>query len=173
MRRSNIQFVAVAALAAMALAACSSSSKAASPATSPATTAPAATAPPNTPAATAPAGNVTVAAAPVKDGVVLVNSKGLTLYLSDHDGKGVSNCTGACATAWPPVTVTGTPTYGTGVTASMFSVIMRPDGTKQLAVNGHPLYLWQGDTKPGQETGQGQADFYIVKASTGQKIDND
>ena len=68
--------------------------------------------------------------------------------------------------------MTGTPTYGTGVTASMFSVITRPDGTKQLAVNGHPLYLWQGDTKPGQETGQGQADFYIVKASTGQKIDN-
>ena len=54
------------------------------------------------------------------------------------------------------VAVTGTPTFGTGLTASMFSTITLSDGTKQLTVNGSPLYTWQGDTKAGDATGQGR-----------------
>ena len=44
------------------------------------------------PAATAPRATSTVAIATgSKYGKILVNSKGMTLYLSDHDGKGVSS----------------------------------------------------------------------------------
>jgi Secreted repeat of unknown function len=37
----------------------------------------------------------------------------------------------------------------------MFSVITCTDGTKQLAVNGKPLYTFASDTKPGDVKGQG------------------
>src|SRR5512140_570960 len=50
-------------------------------------------------------------------GSILVNSNGRTLYLFKADS-GKSACAGACATAWPPLLATGTPTAGTGLTAS-------------------------------------------------------
>lgn len=169
--RSNNRYIAIAALAAIALAACSSSSKA-SPSTSPATNAPATSAPATSaPGTSAPAGSTgfTVGTESTKDGTILVNSAGLTLYISNADPAGKSVCTGSCATIWPPLTVTGTPTYGTGVTASMFSTITRSDGTKQLAVNGKPLYLFDSDKSPKDVTGQGVNGFYVVMASTGKQ----
>ncbi|MFD2261151.1 hypothetical protein [Chelativorans composti] len=36
-----------------------------------------------------------------------------------------------------------------------FSVIKRKDGTSQWAYNGKPLYLWAGDKKPGETSGDG------------------
>jgi predicted lipoprotein with Yx(FWY)xxD motif len=166
MRKSDFRFVAVAALAAIALAACSSSSKAASPATTPATTAPTAAA---TSPATAPAGNVTVAVANTKLGKVLVNSAGMTLYVYDKDpGDGTSKCTGQCLGVWPPAMVTGTPTYGPGTPpASDFTV----SASKQLVVNGKPLYTFASDKAPGDTTGQDIGDFYVAGAN-GKKIDN-
>ena len=83
----------------------------------------------------------------------------MTLYVSDNDKTaGTSSCTGPCRAAWPPLTVTGTPTYGAGLTASMFSTI----AGDQLAVNGKPLYLWTADQKAGDATGQGIGGFYVV-----------
>ena len=37
-------------------------------------------------------------------GKALVDAKGLTLYTFDRDATGKSNCNGACATNWPPLT---------------------------------------------------------------------
>ena len=113
----------------------------------------------------------TVAVGTTKYGKALTNGQGLTLYVYDKDTSGTSNCTGACLQLWPAVAVTGTPTYGTGVNGAMFTVITRADGTKQLAVNGSPLYTWTGDTKPGDATGQNVQDFYVAGAD-GKKIDN-
>jgi predicted lipoprotein with Yx(FWY)xxD motif len=97
-------------------------------------------------------------------GKVLVDKKGLTLYIWDKDATaGNSTCTGACSTVWPPVTVTAMHTYGARLTASMFSVIIRADGTKQLAVNGKPLYTFASDTKPGDVKGQGVNGFHAVR----------
>jgi predicted lipoprotein with Yx(FWY)xxD motif len=96
-------------------------------------------------------------------GKVLANSKGHTLYISINDKTpGKSSCTGECAVAWPPLHVTGKPTYGPGVKASMFKVITRADHTKQLAVNGKPLYTWFQDTKPKEATGEAVNGFYAV-----------
>lgn len=36
-------------------------------------------------------------------GDILVGSNGLTLYIFDRDTEGVSNCSGGCLNAWPPV----------------------------------------------------------------------
>jgi predicted lipoprotein with Yx(FWY)xxD motif len=77
----------------------------------------------------------------------------VSLYDFVNDTPTTSNCVGACATSWPPLT--GTATAGTGVTGSMITTITRPDGTKQVAYNGHPLYYYRGDSAAGQTNGQG------------------
>ena len=70
-----------------------------------------------------------------------------------------SSCSGACAVAWPPLLATGTPIAGTGLTASKVGTITRSDGTQQVTYNGHPVYLFIKDKKPGQTTGQGVTAF--------------
>ena len=76
-------------------------------------------------------------------GQILVNSQGRTLYLFKADQGTKSACTGACAGAWPPLLVTGKPTVGSGVNASLLGTTTRPEGTTQLTCNGHPLYLFE------------------------------
>ncbi len=95
-------------------------------------------------------------------GKVLANGKGHTLYVWIHDKPGKSNCTGQCAVVWPPLRPSARLTYGPGVKASMFKVIIRPDHTKQLAVNGQPLYLFESDTKAKQTSGEGVNGFFAV-----------
>jgi predicted lipoprotein with Yx(FWY)xxD motif len=92
-------------------------------------------------------------------GPILVNSTGRTLYLFKADVGTNSACTGACATAWPPLLATGKPTAGTGLTASKLATITRSGGHHQVTYNGHPLYLFIKDQKPGQTTGQGVTAF--------------
>jgi predicted lipoprotein with Yx(FWY)xxD motif len=166
MRTSNIRFVAVAALAAIAFAACSSSSKPASSTTSSTnvTTTTAAPASSGTPTSATTGGAKTVSTATTSLGKILVDGKGLTVYTYGGDTSGKSACTGGCASIWPPVAVTGTPTYGAGLTASKFSTITRDDGTKQLAVNGMPLYTFAGKTA-GDTSGNNVNKFVVVMAS--------
>jgi predicted lipoprotein with Yx(FWY)xxD motif len=92
-------------------------------------------------------------------GSILVNSNGRTLYLLNADVGGQSACTGACATKWPPLLATGKPTAGAGPTASRLATITRSDGTRQITYNGHPLYLFAKDQKPGDVKGQGVIAF--------------
>ena len=107
-------------------------------------------------------------------GKALVGSNGRTLYLFQADKSGTSACAGACAAAWPPFTVTGTPKAGSGVSQSLLGTITRPDGTMQLTYNGHPLYYFTADTAGGTAHGQAVrafgAEWYVVGAS-GSKID--
>jgi predicted lipoprotein with Yx(FWY)xxD motif len=92
-------------------------------------------------------------------GQILVNSQGRTLYLFKADQGTKSACTGACAGAWPPLIVNGTPTLGKGINASLLGTATRPEGTTQLTYNGHPLYLFAQDQKAGETNGQGASAF--------------
>ena len=103
--------------------------------------------------------SATVGIASTNLGSILVNAQGHTLYLFKGDVGTKSACTGACATAWPPLLATGKPTAGTGLTASKLATMTRSNGSKQLTYNGHPLYLFIKDTKPGQTNGQGVTAF--------------
>ncbi len=96
-----------------------------------------------------------------KLGYVLTDGAGMTLYLFANDTAGKSACNGACAVAWPPLladSVSHAPLNLPGT----FSLVERDDGSKQVAYDGHPLYLWQGDKKPGDMTGQGVRDVWWV-----------
>ena len=82
---------------------------------------------------------------------VLTTSKGFTLYSFAPDTSTKSNCNGACAQNWPPVTG---PATASGVTGT-FGTIKRSDGSVQATFDGHPLYTFAGDTAPGQAKGNG------------------
>ncbi len=46
----------------------------------------------------------------------------------------------------------------------------RPDGAQQLTVDGHPLYLFKGDTKAGDTNGQGVLDKWYAAGIDGSKV---
>ncbi len=99
-------------------------------------------------------------------GTILTGANGLTLYTYSGDSAGTSTCTGGCATDWPPLTVPAgrQPTAGAGVTGAL-TTLARADGTTQVAYDGRPLYGWQGNSKPGDVTGDGVNGFSVAKAS--------
>lgn len=95
-------------------------------------------------------------------GPILVTEEGMSLYvfMSDTQDAGTSVCTEGCAGVWPPLTVDGEPVAGESLDQTMLSTITRDDGSMQLTYNGWPLYLYTGDTAPGDTTGQGITDEY-------------
>ncbi|EMQ99519.1 COG4315 family predicted lipoprotein [Paeniglutamicibacter gangotriensis] len=56
-----------------------------------------------------------------------------------------------------------------GVTGEA-GTIDSPDGTKQLTLNGMPLYYFAQDAKPGDVTGQGVNDVWYVVTPAGEMI---
>ena len=82
--------------------------------------------------------------------VVASAKNGLTLYTFRKDTANTSNCYGNCATAWPPFTASAN-----AKADGALGVIKRKDGTMQWALNGKPLYFWQGDSARGDVTGDG------------------
>src|SRR5215468_7273001 len=93
-------------------------------------------------------------------GTYLTDGSGRSLYLFAADTAGKSNCSGECASFWPPLT--GSATAMSGAQAGMLSTITRSDGTKQVTYDGHPLYYYAGDTGPGMDNGQGLNGFGAV-----------
>jgi predicted lipoprotein with Yx(FWY)xxD motif len=115
----------------------------------------------------------TVRVADSRLGRILVGSQGRTLYLFKADAGNMSACFGACAAAWPPLLAKGKPTAGTGVTASKLGTITRSGGSRQVTYNGHPLYLFIQDQKPGQTTGQAVTAFgaaWFALSPAGQQV---
>jgi predicted lipoprotein with Yx(FWY)xxD motif len=87
-------------------------------------------------------------------GKILDDRHARTLYIFERDTGTKSNCSGACATQWPPLT-SANPTPGKGASASMLGTTKRSDGTTQVTYNGHPLYRFSGDNGAGDTNGQG------------------
>jgi predicted lipoprotein with Yx(FWY)xxD motif len=92
-------------------------------------------------------------------GLILVDSKGITLYDFVKDKGTTSVCYGACAALWPPLITTAKPVAGSGVRASLLGTTKRKDGKLEVTYGGHPLYYFVTDRKPGQTTGQGVNQF--------------
>jgi predicted lipoprotein with Yx(FWY)xxD motif len=167
----NIRFrftvaIAAASLLAAALAGCaatpsadSPSADSSSPAAAPASSSPTPSAPP------------ALSTAGTSLGTVVVNGKGMTVYVFDADAAGAtkSACTGGCMAHWPAVdSDSATPTVA-GVTGTV-ATIMGNDGKLQVTLNGHPLYTWFEDKNPGDTTGQGLDKIWWVVGANGTKI---
>jgi predicted lipoprotein with Yx(FWY)xxD motif len=94
-----------------------------------------------------------------KLGRILVDSRGITLYDFVKDKGTTSVCYSACAALWPPLISKGKPIAGPGVRAALLGTTKRKDGKLEVTYNGHPLYYFVTDHKPGQTTGQGVNQF--------------
>ncbi|HEX6715002.1 MAG TPA: hypothetical protein VF066_16550 [Thermoleophilaceae bacterium] len=105
-------------------------------------------------------------------GKILDDAQGRTLYVFQGDTGTKSNCSGACATNWPPLTSTK-PTVGKGASASMVGTTKRSDGKTQVTYNGHPLYTFAADSGPGDTSGQGVNAFgalWYALSPAGQQV---
>ena len=134
---------------------------------SPATTAGGATA---TTAASggAATGTSAVAIADSSLGKILVDGKGMTLYMFVPDNQGPSTCVDKCLAAWPALA--GPATAGTGIDASKLGMAARPDGTQQATYGGWPLYTFIQDSAPGDVNGQDSGEKWYVLGADGQPI---
>ncbi|MFI6034810.1 SCO0930 family lipoprotein [Streptomyces sp. NPDC051315] len=103
-------------------------------------------------------------------GKVLIDSNGMTLYRFDSDTQEPpkSNCDGDCATTWPPVPADDA-TAGDGIDKSLLGEVTRSDGTKQLTVDGWPVYRYAKDTNAGDTNGQGVGGKWFALAPDGKK----
>jgi predicted lipoprotein with Yx(FWY)xxD motif len=94
-------------------------------------------------------------------GNILATSSGFTLYEFTHDRGPHNSCVSIreCSGTWPPYTTVGRPSAGPGVRASLLSSIRIPGGKTQVAYAGHPLYLYSGDSRPGETSYVGESAF--------------
>ena len=88
-------------------------------------------------------------------GPILATGMGATLYDFGPDTRHRSTCVNVgCVYQWPPLIVRGPILVGTGVDRALVGTLTRPGGATQLSYNGHPLYTYILDAKPGMVTGQ-------------------
>jgi predicted lipoprotein with Yx(FWY)xxD motif len=114
---------------------------------------------PSVQAVSAASTRATVTATKSKLGTILTDSKHRTLYLFRKDARGMSACSGACASAWPPLLTKGHPKATGAVRAARLGTTRRSDGTTQVTYRAHPLYSYAGDQRPGDTNGQGLDQF--------------
>ncbi len=120
----------------------------------------------------APASAVAVQSGSTSLGKVLTSRSGLTIYALTKDTKTNSTCVGGCAQAWPPVLVDKGWTVGSGLDRSLFSTIVRSDGSRQLVAGNWPLYTFSGDSKPGDVNGEGSGGVWFAVGTNGKLIKN-
>ena len=89
-------------------------------------------------------------------GRMVVTGGGLTvyIYLPDQTRPSRTACTGDCANDWPPVFTTAPAPKVAGIGKSRIGVLVRPDGSRQLTLNGYPLYRYVADHRPGDTRGE-------------------
>jgi predicted lipoprotein with Yx(FWY)xxD motif len=130
----------------------------------------------STSSATSSGGGVVVTSKHAKPGTVLAaGPKKLTVYLFEGDKGSASACSGACASAWPPVTTGAAATAGGAAQSADLGTITRADGTNQVTYKGHPLYFFIKDKDNGDAYGEGVKAFgasWYVLSPSGAKMDN-
>ncbi len=101
-------------------------------------------------------------------GDFLVTTDGSTLYRFARDlpagfgdAAAVSNCSGGCASNWPPYAANEVIVPST-LTASDLAPVSRTDGSAQWAYQGWPLYTFSNDQNPGDLNGDGAQMVWFV-----------
>jgi predicted lipoprotein with Yx(FWY)xxD motif len=78
------------------------------------------------------------------------NGVTVSTYAFGADSPWWSRCQWTCTLTWVPVLTSGWPTVGPGLDAHDVGVIFRPDGSRQVTYEGHPLYVY-GQEQPVQQ----------------------
>jgi len=108
-------------------------------------------------------------------GRILVDGRGRTLYLFEKDKGTTSTCYGSCASIWPPLITAGKPHAVRGALGARLGTTRRTDGKLEVTYNGHPLYRYVADTKPGATKGQDLNQFgggWYVLSPAGKKVEH-
>ena len=92
-------------------------------------------------------------------GRVLVDGRGRALYLFTRESSTRSRCYGQCAVAWPPFYARGRLRVGAGLDRGRLGSSRRRDGRRIVTYNGHPLYYYVDDRKPGEVTCHNVVEF--------------
>jgi predicted lipoprotein with Yx(FWY)xxD motif len=91
-------------------------------------------------------------------GTVLASGTGYTLYWFSQDTATSSACNEICENNWAPDT--GQPEFAPGVSLpGKLSAFVRVGGATQATYNGHPLYIFAGDSEPGDADGNGVYEY--------------
>lgn len=117
-------------------------------------------------------GPVTLEVVETPFGSVIGTPDGLAVYTWDTEidaGNEVKCVDAECVEKWPPVLATSV-TAGDGVATTGLSVITRPDGSTQAAINGSPLYTMAEDG-PGEALCQGGEGWWIVNPDGTKNVD--
>ncbi|GAA0654643.1 hypothetical protein GCM10010193_01030 [Kitasatospora atroaurantiaca] len=174
LRRAAVLAAAGTAVAAL-VTGCGSSGSSYSPGSATTPASPSAPASPTSPASpSAPASPAEKAALQTATagslGTVVTDGNGFTLYRFDKDTAkpSMSNCNGNCASLWPPVAPVDKGQVK-GVDPALVGTVTRADGSKQLTLNGWPLYRYAPDTKAGDTKGQGVGGTWFASTPDGKK----
>jgi predicted lipoprotein with Yx(FWY)xxD motif len=121
--------------------------------------------------APAPTGTAVTTGEVDQHGTLLTDSAGLTLYVFFEDSEGTSTCYDACADNWPPLLTEGEPVAEGGAIQALLGTTERDDGTTQVTYDGQPLYLYAGDSQPGDANGFGQGNVWYPVTPDGAPMD--
>jgi len=95
---------------------------------------------------------------------ILVNPGGRTLYHLKTETAHHIRCTGTCEHLWPPLLVRSRSTrlvMAAGASGRL-TIVRRPNGRLQVALNGMPLYTFSRDHRSGETNGQGLEGVWFV-----------
>ena len=110
-------------------------------------------------------------------GKVVVDARGMTVYLLTSDKPPTSLCSSSCLAVWPPVSALASGAKPAGITAAVGSTT-DTNGKQMATVGGWPVYTFAQDQAPGDVTGEGIKSFggtwwavspsgHAVKGATG------
>lgn len=104
-------------------------------------------------------------------GEIVVDGAGMTAYVFDKDtaGAGASACTGSCVGQWPAIVTDSASPKVEGITGDVGTIELA-NGSKQVTLDGLPLYTYAGDSAPGDTNGQGVGNIWWVVDSSGAKV---
>ncbi len=98
-------------------------------------------------------------------GPTLTDADGKTLYIYAADANGTSHCGATCSGTWSAYYIEK-PLVVSPLLPTDFTTMGRPDGTKQTAYKGWPLYTYKYDTKAGDVLGENIDNAWFVAKPT-------
>jgi len=95
-----------------------------------------------------------------------IDKSGFALYTFDNDSPEMSNCFDACLDAWPALLADDT-----DQASAPYSIITRPNGMKQWAINGMHLYFFTPDLTADDTFGENVNQVWHIARPAPVKVD--